>query len=290
MFQFLTPESPSTSIEVEGIYLPLREAEKGRDNSSVTNLDLRLQQTVYQSKKDLLAVGAKHEELSLSGNLLLLKDYYNQQGSFLFKRQKEVDQFWMTTVSYGTASDRPFKNARDNTLGANYIQRFNAKWFGVLNYSNNRSFLNNIPLPGVFYIHEMSREKMLILGFPVIFWKTPLGPSWSFRYTTFIPWSHQLQLSYYGLGKVHPYLALVQAPESYFRHDRAEVEDRVFWFERRVGAGIEGKVTQKLHFDFFSGMAFDREIFEASDFSGEKENLVNLENTPFFSLKLRYTL
>src|SRR5690606_26064877 len=111
-----------------------------------------------------------YQKLDLNDQAEFVRDYYNVQGSISYRRMTEDQNFWSAAVSFGSASDEPFKNGRDSTLGANFLKKFNRRWFGILNYSNNRSFLNNIPLPGFIYVKEMSQERSLILGFPIVYW------------------------------------------------------------------------------------------------------------------------
>src|SRR5690606_12799452 len=136
-----------------------------------------------------------------------------------YRKETEADKFWFMSLSYGSASDRPFKNNRDNTLGANFIKKFNSNWFALVNYSNNRNFLNNIPIPGFFYIKEMSREQTLVFGIPFIFWMKPISDNWSFRYLGLLPWTHRLKILYTKFAMISPYVSLEQSPQSYFRHD-----------------------------------------------------------------------
>lgn len=281
---FFSPGARATSIELEGIYLPNKAAENS-DETQIFKRGASVQQRVHQDRTDSIFIGAKYSELDLSSSDNLLRDYYNQQIGLSYKRNLPEDLFWLASISYGSASDRPFKNSRDNTLSANYIQKFNQEWYGVLNYSNNRTFLNNVPLPGIFYVKEMKRDRALIFGFPFIFWLSPLNEKLSFRYFGLLPWSHRLRLLY-NTGKVSPYIGYEESPESYFRHDRERDRDRVFWFERRVMAGLEVSMLKELRLDMSAGWAFDRQFFEARNYSEEKEQLNNIDSSYFISLKV----
>lgn len=284
LLNFFSPGARTTSIELEGNYLPNKPAEKS-DETQVFERGGRIQQKIFGNKKDTVFVGARYNELDLSSSENLLRDYYNQDVSLSYRRTLPDDLFWLASVSYGSASDRPFQNSRDNTLSATYIQKYNLRWYGVLNYSNNRTFLNNIPLPGVFYVKELRPDSALVVGFPFIYWLKPLSENWSFRYLGFLPWSHRLKLLY-RWGKLFPYIGYEESPESYFRHDRDNDEDRVFWFERRAMMGVESTIGKNLRLDISGGWAFDRQFFEARNFTDEKEQLNNIDSSLFVSLKL----
>lgn len=287
-FNFLSPESPMTSIEVEGAYLPPSEMDGGTDKTQVTSSAIGINQRVYGSEKHIVVVGAKYQKLDLTADSPFLRDYYNEQLNLSYKRTLPDNKFWLGSVSYGSASDRPFKSSRDNTLSANYVQKVNDRWFFVANYSNNRSFLNNIPLPGFFYVKEMSVEKTFIVGFPIIYWQRPLTENISLRYFGLIPFSHKLRFLYTRWRVFMPYVGFEQSPQNYFRHDREDRYDRFFWFERRLALGLEGKVVKGMRFDLSGGLAFDRQFFEAENFLQDKDNVVDLEKSYFVALSIRY--
>lgn len=287
-FNFLSPDSPSTTLELEGVYLPTSDIEGGADQTQVLNTGIGATQRIYKGDQTQIAVGAKYQKLDLTAESPLLRDYYNQQGSVSFKRDLKDDKFWLASLSYGSASDRPFKSNRDNTLSANYIQKINSKWFVAGNYSNNRTFLNNIPIPGFFYVKEMSRERTFVIGFPFLYIVEPLSSKWTLRYLGILPWSHRLKLLYTKWKFIKPYLGLEQSPQTYFRHDRDSRYNRFFWFERRASLGVESGLGRSLKFDLFGGYAFDRQFFEARNFSQSKDFLINLENSYFIGLNVRY--
>src|SRR5690606_8970904 len=118
---------------------------------------------------------------------------------------------------------------------------FNKRWFGALNYSNNRTFAKNIPLPGFFYVHTMTREKILIFGLPFAFIKVPIGTLFSFQYLGFLPWRHGAKLTLEREG-AKPYIFLEQNPESFLPYGRANEDDRFYWVRREAGVGLEGQL------------------------------------------------
>jgi hypothetical protein len=286
----LTPEAPLTTIEFEGIFLPESEVEKGKDKTGITHQMITINQKIFRNDERMIMLGGRYQKLDLFGDTKYLHDYYNQQGSLTYKENLSGDKFALLNVTFGSASNRPFQSKRDNTQGANMIYKFNSKWFGVLNYSNNRTFFNNKPLPGFFYIGEMTRENILVIGFPFILWQKPVADHLSIKYFGLIPWSHRLKLLYTKHIWIKPYVGFEQVPQTYFRHEREERYDRFFWFERRLMTGLEGGFSRKLRYDFAAGLAFDRQFFEARNFSQDKEFLINLDKSFFAALNLRFIL
>jgi hypothetical protein len=54
--------------------------------------------------------------------------------------------------------------------------------------------------------------------------------------------------------------------------------------------GIEGQLSKELKYDFGGGHAFDRQFFEARNFTDDKNFLINLEKSWFVGLVLRYKI
>lgn len=285
---FLSPRSPRTTLDASGSFSPMADIEKGQDASQVLMTNLSAGHMLYEKNKDSLVVGARYQKLDFSDRDSRLRDFYNVQGSLGYKRVLNDDRFWSASLSYGSASDRPFQNGQDGTVSFNYLQKFNARWFGVLNYSNNRTFLNNIPLPGFFYVKEMSQSRALVLGFPLIYWMTPINDNFTIRYFGILPWSHKLRVLYMKWRFIRPYVGYDQSPDSYFRSDRNDKNDRIFWYEKRLLAGVEGNLNRGLRYDVGAGYAFDRQLFEARNFADTKNFLYNFDNAYFVSLGIRY--
>lgn len=284
-FGFLMDRGTNTYVETDYHYSPLPSS--GNLKSAVSQGMINVSHS-HKFDPATWTVGAKVQELDFSRHDEYLRDYESYQGTLGYRRPTEDGNFWSLMGTYGSASDRPFKNADDGTVSVNGIKKFSPHWFGVINYSNNRAFLNNIPLPGFFWVKEMTKEKALIIGFPFVFWMTPVGENFSLRYLGLLPWSHRLRLSYRRYS-YRPHINFEQAPQSYFRHDREEKRHRVFWFERRLGLGVE-KRFGPLVADVQGGLAFDRQLYEARNFSESKQRLNKLSNSSFVSLNLKLSI
>lgn len=275
---------------MNGSFTPERDLNNGPEKSKVVSSAINVGQRLYQDEKNNISVGARYQKLDLNDQAEFVRDYYNIQGTISYRRLTAKNKFWSTSLSLGSASDQPFKNGRDFAISANYLKQVNDKWFIVANYSNNRPFLNNIPIPGFFYIKEMTQERAMVIGFPIFYWMTPLNANWSFRYFGILPYTHRARLLYTKWQFIKPYIGIEQSPDTYFRHDRESRGDRFFWFERKLAAGIEGGFSRQLRYDLSGGLAFDREFFEAKNFAQEKKNRYRIENGYFIGLNLRFMM
>lgn len=278
---------PWTTFEFENYWSPKRDVDNGPEKNQVVFRQMTASQQVYKGSKNAFSVNTRYQKLDLNQDKGILRDYYNIQFGGSYVHNLPDEKFWSLSGAFGSASDRPFKKSKDNVIGSNFVYKINPKWFVLANYSNNRQFLNNVPLPGVFYVKEMTREKTLIIGFPLIIWRTPVGERFSFSAFTLLPWSYRLKFNYNMSPFFRPYIGLEHMPQSYFRNDREARFDRFFWTEQRLGIGAEGFLSRHLKYDIAGGYAFDRRFFEARNFSDKKKFLYNLENGVFTMFNLR---
>lgn len=282
----LSPVAAPSQLAWEQSLAPQHNLKNQDSSTKVLNSTLRFGHTVKTEKLDYI-IGGNYQHLDLD-HKGILRDYYQYQLALGMRKNLSGNRFWFANITYGTASDKPFRNSDDDTFSANYIQKVSEKWFLVANYSNNRSFLNNIPLPGFFYIKDASRDKLTILGFPFIMLMRKYQ-DFSFRYISLLPWKHDLRLSYNRAFWFQPYLAFKQEVTNFFRHDREEIDYRTFFVEKKMGLGMEIIPSKSLKLDFFAGHSFDRKIFEAKNYSDKKQNKLLFADSLFLESKLSYS-
>jgi hypothetical protein len=285
----LSTDNPETWLDLEGMISDARQVKDTRHPQEVKTQAIDFSQRIIQGKKIQTSIGFRFQKLDFSRGFLL-NDFFQQEASAALKYNLENDRFYLTRVGFGSASDRPFQASRDNTLNATGIMKFKEKWFGAINYSNNRAFLNNVPLPGVIYVASAGRFESLIIGFPFIYWLTPFHSDWSFRYQGFLPWTHRLRLLFTKFQFARPYFGIEQQPLTFFRYNRDKSQDRIFWFERRLHFGVETGLSRNFRIDLGGGYSFDRTVFEARKFSGEKGLKLDLPSAWFVSLNLKLRL
>lgn len=195
---------------------------------------------------------------------------------------------WGMTGSYGSASDRPFRNGRDGMIALNGIYRSSEKWLWLANYSNNRPFMNHIPLPGFLFVKEHGREKNLMLGFPFIYILRPFASGQlSVRYLSILPYNHKLRFLYNSWTVMKPYLGLEQSIQAFFDSNRTTDQRRTFWQERKVTAGGEKSFGPFLKIDLQTGLAFDRQFFDARSYMRRQTAIRRIDDGAFVALNLK---
>ena len=185
-----------------------------------------------------------------------------------------------THVTVGSPSDRPF--ATGDEISVNAAGSLQIPWSGLffgnayylltLNYSNDRDFLQHVPLPGFGVVQAGSSRAPYtdVLMFGVPFSMVALGSNQ--RHDPILKASYMLFREVHARFTlpVHDQVGLYASfdwdHEAYFRHDREDSDDRLFYYEKRVAGGVKWRPHENLSLDFSVGWAYDRFWFEGEDY------------------------
>ena len=108
-----------------------------------------------------------------------------------------------------------------------------------------------------------------------------------------------LQLNYALLTNVHAKALYRLAPawrvyggfdwntENYFLAERLNDQDRFFYYDKRLTAGVQWVINHNADLDFSAGYDFDRFYFEGKQLSDSHNNRVDVGDGPFVGLKLQ---
>lgn len=206
---------------------------------------------------------------------------YESEFGASYKHVESAQKFWGVSFSYGSSSDQIFRSKKTSTLGANFYYSFSddptGRWIWLVNYSNNRTFANEIPLPGVAYLYTPSADFTGVFGFPFAFIKIKFAETWSTS-ILFGPYIHKLEFAKSLAGPVQAYLTSENSNASYHREDRKDEDARLFYSESRALLGIKSPVTKEVFADAFGGLAYGRSLHESKDFKPTADDKVILEN------------
>lgn len=203
----------------------------------------------------------------------------------------QFDNGWIGggTVSVGSASDKPFHGIDEMTFGVNAFLRIPSgehnAWLLSLAYSPTSEL--PFPLPGVAYLYQPSETFRMNIGLPfVIMWRPTEDLT--------------LDLSYMLLRTVHArasyrlspltraYLSYDWGNEGYFLADRPSYNDRFYYYDMRLTAGVQVLLLKNLSVDIGGGYIFDRFYFEGASFSDNGFNRVDVGAGPFVSVQGRF--
>ena len=206
--------------------------------------------------------------------------------------RQQLENGWIAggSLSFGSTSDELFASGDEIVVGANGFLRVphgerNA-WIFLLNYSNNRDFLHNIPIPGFAYQLDNGPQLRALLGIPLtsVHWKPVEKLELDFAYR--IPRRIHGEVSYRLTDPLKLYLAYDWHNDRWLRADRHDDDDRMWYYEQTLMAGVRWDWCNCGWLNFGAGYAFDRFFYEGDDFDDRHESRIDLDDGPIVRLQV----
>ncbi len=221
--------------------------------------------------------------------------FANPQLLLAYKQRIVADKIWGLSMTLSSPSDRPFASIHEVALNATAFLRLpidqsDDAWIFFLNYANDRSDLQHIPLPGLAYVHKPSENFLAYLGIPFIYVKYNPAPRWALHASYIIPRNVHAKLSYQISDEFTIHGAFDWSSDTFFRHDRSDNDHRLFYYKKNLSAGIRYDITDDFYIDFSAGYSFDRFFFEGEDYDDRGFNRLNIGDGPFIALRLALAL
>jgi hypothetical protein len=274
------PNQQKTSIKYDGRFYD--ESEFPTGNSAIMQNGLSFSTPLSKSEGSSLALAGRADEMKINPARGDISGLYDFEMGLTYTRILEERRMWAVTGSYGSASDKPFYSPDESTLGLTALYMKPASetdtWLFLVNYSNNRPILNNIPLPGFAYFYNPSKEFRGVFGVPfaMVTWK--FIDDWSINFFTLIPWVIKGSLNYSISGPLQVYLGWDFSQKTYLLADRAQKEDRLFYDEKKFFLGLKSPISQEVAFEIEAGHAFDRSFFVAENYEQDPSNPLEIGN------------
>jgi hypothetical protein len=215
-------------------------------------------------------------------------ELWNVQFGATYTHRFDNDWVLGGTVSLGSASDRPFHSINEMTAaGAAFLRIPSGErnaWLFSLSYSPTGQLA--FPVPGVAYFWQPSDQFFATIGLPLQIVYRPSDDM-------------VLDFSYMVLTNVHAALTYRITPqfflhagydwknESYFLADRTDLNDRLFYYEQSLSAGLRYNFTPSVALDLTTGYTFDRYYFTGQNLSDHHHDRINVGAGPFVSVQLQ---
>ena len=195
-------------------------------------------------------------------------------------------------VNVGSASDEPFHSFNETTVSVMGFLRVpqgeHNAWMFTLMYSTNSQVLYGIPIPGVSYFYAPSDAFQATIGFPFASVKYHPCDAWRFEFTYGLLTNIHVRAVYKPVRCVECYAGFDWSNESYLLADRANDQDRFYYYDKRVAAGVKWDICRHASADLSGGYAFDRYYFQGHDrgFVITGPDRVDVGNGPFVAARL----
>ena len=191
----------------------------------------------------------------------------------------------------GSPSDRPFASGSETVVAATGTLRWDTgestAWAFLLNWTNDREFLRYAPLPGVAWLYEPSDDLSVMAGVPMSSARWRPAPRLTLEGTYLLLRTVHAKVSYELAKPLSVYAAFDMENRRYLRHDRADDDDRLAYYAKRVAGGVRWRITRYTVVDVSGGWAFDRFFFEGEDYDDRGRNRLDLADGAFLALTCR---
>ncbi|NIA06655.1 MAG: hypothetical protein GWP14_03300 [Actinobacteria bacterium] len=265
-------------------------------NFSLSDHELQIPGFRVADENSELLVGASVRVLDIRTNAVLpnsmqsFPEYLlNPEINVAYKERIKGDKIWGVSLDLGSPSDRPFGSIQEIGADATAFLRLpandNDAWVVYLNYSNMRQGFQHIPLPGIAYMHEPSENLLAFIGLPLAYVKYKPSQRWTLRASYLLLRSVHAKVSYELIDGVSLYGGFDWDADVFFRHDRNEDENRLFYYQKSVAGGLHWKINEDIYVDFSAGYNFDRFFFEGEDYDDRSFNRINVGDGPFLALQ-----
>jgi hypothetical protein len=198
---------------------------------------------------------------------------WSLEGATRYGRRLDGDRSCGISLSVGSDSDRLFHSIHETIMQASADYRIPSGerngWLFFLGYSNNRYFLNGVPLPGVSYMFRSESGKVQgIVGFPFFSLRYSPVPIWDARLSAFGPRRLNMDVGRRMRGMTRVHAGFDWGGQTWLRAGRTDNASRLSFERKRLYAGVETPLPYRMSLALSGGREFDRRFFEtASAFS-----------------------
>ena len=267
------------------------------DAPSVAREELRGTAVVARGADDRWTVDGRAGKVALGaapvilpGGVVVPRKLWNAQAGAGYARELGDRRRWGASASLGSASDVPFGSFGEvSGLVSAYYQKPSgerASWIFMLNYSNNRPFLNNVPLPGAAYFTRSADGRLTAaFGFPFVFARWRPDRSWTLTARAFgFGSSYGLEAERRVRGPVSAYASVGREPLQWLRSGRAAASDRLVFDSSDARAGARA-ARGPASLDVSFGRAFRRSFSEGRSSSGVPSSRARLPDAWLAALR-----
>jgi len=226
-------------------------------------------------------------------NTSVPQDLWSVEGGVGYNHLLSNGRALGVNFNVGSDSDHPFYSLHETVFRGlvNYrvpSGKHNA-WLFSLSYSNNRHFLNGIPLPGIGYYFQAFDDRLQgLVGFPFIALRYKPTPEWNAQLSIFGPRNVSAELGRKIVGPVRAYTAFQWGSQEWMIADRQDYSNRLFFDKKRISLGLRSPLPHGFLVDVSGGRQFDQRFFVNDSSSYKDVPTEGLPPTWFVQTKLSY--
>jgi hypothetical protein len=212
-------------------------------------------------------------------------DLWNIRFGTTYRHRFESGWIGVLDVNVGSPSDRPFASWDEMDVSATALLRVPVRdrdaWIFFLNYGSNREFLPGIPIPGIGYSYQPSDEFTAVVTTGIVSIQYKPVETLTFSALYIAVRTVDARVTYQVFRPLRVWAGFDWTNDRYLLADRANSDDRLFYYEKRIRAGVILGLARWLFVDVTGGYSFDRFYFEGEDYSDRNQNRIDVGAGPF---------
>ena len=197
----------------------------------------------------------------------------------------KFDNDWILggNVTVGSASDRPFHSEDEliyRAVGMLRVPRGDRDaWIFTLIYSSDVEVikgLRHVPIPGIAYLWQPSDQFRAVIGFPFTSVEYKPTDKLTMDVTYFPVRTVHARATYAVFRPFRVFVGFDADHDAYYRVDRRDPEDQLFYYEKRVTGGMRFDLRH-VGIEVTASYVFDRFYFEGERYSDRGDNRLDIE-------------
>lgn len=198
-----------------------------------------------------------------------------------------------TSFSVGVESDR-FMPSLDTTAAEAlvFLRKPSSKtsgWIYFVQFSNNRNYLNWVPVPGIAFQSAIGRSFSFALGAPYASFRFAPLPELRLEGSLQLFHSAKTQIIYSASSGEAFVVGVRWDHEGYLLHGRENAAERLIVEEKRAYGGFEAQITPEFRLQLVAGMLFEKKLALRKSMFEQPATRVALDPALFGMLNLYLT-
>ena len=249
----------------------------GRGAPDIISDSFRGTYVVLRSSADTVSVSGRAGEVQLGSQPIVLPSgvivpsrLWNVEGSGAYSHRISDRRGYGLNLGVGSASDDLFHSIHETEIRASVHYQLPSatynSWVLMLSYSNNRTFFNNVPLPGAAYLwHDPDLRLDAVIGFPFLSVRWHPDDNWTLSAALAGGVDFNAEAQRRLTDRIALYARVERQPQQWLRADRDDYSNRLVFDEEDARLGLRARLGRGMGLDLSGGRAFDRQFFEAHD-------------------------